>query len=150
MYSKEDLYNFARKDAVYAIGMGRGNALSKAVDLVASFKERIKVENGKGLENEIYTWAEKFYNFNQEKIADDLKIWEEFEGKALKEKLGIIEKPVTETFAFKPPKEWKCECGTVNKGGTKCGNREHYSSDEEYQKEKDFMSEFYQDNKLNK
>lgn len=71
-YSFVEQRNFFEKDAKNSIGQSRGNALSKAVDLIMA-RGGIEKYDDNGLMNEITRWADKFHHFNQVSIEKDLK-----------------------------------------------------------------------------
>ena len=81
MYSNQDKYDFAIKDIKYSIGMSRGNALSKAVDLVIA--GGVVGKSHEEVFKDIFEVADKFHHFNQVSIDKDFKLWLESNEKKL-------------------------------------------------------------------
>ena len=111
-YTKEDLYQFALKDIKYSMGMAMGNAFQKAVDFYLSDKNINRGFSESDALLVIERLRDMFYSSNQEELSKQIAAWEEFEGKALKEKLGIVDHFENviidaEPKVFKPTKKGK-------------------------------------------
>lgn len=90
MYSPQEKKDFALKDAKYSIGMSRGNALAKAVDLVIA-KYELSNFGDDDLLDIIEKWANKFHHFNQVSIEKDFAEWKSLNEERLNTELGITE-----------------------------------------------------------
>lgn len=99
-YSNLDKYEMTLRQARVDIGMGRGNALSKAVDLVVASG----VTGRELIESEIFLWADKFAEFNQKRIDEDYNKWFEENDKNLRMSLGLEKqtKTIEEEYYSKP------------------------------------------------
>lgn len=98
-YSAQDKYEMALRQSRVDIGQGRGNALSKAVDLCGASERKFKSDE------EMFEWifaaADKFAQFNQERIDTDWNKWFSLNADALKQELGLEEPTIDgETLQF--------------------------------------------------
>lgn len=89
-YDSQSKYEMTLRQARVDIGMGRGNALSKAVDYVIAIhnSEAVKTDDEYKL-SLIFEIADKFAKFNQERIDADYAVWLKENDNKLKIDLGI-------------------------------------------------------------
>lgn len=92
-YSQQDKYEMTLRQARVDIGVGRGNALSKAVDLyIATIAPHLTKSEDKVIEamyDSIFELANKFFEFNQKQIEADYKKWLDENDNKLRIELGI-------------------------------------------------------------
>ncbi len=103
-YTAQDKYEMALRQSRVDIGQGRGNALSKAVDLCTVSEH--KFESDDVMFEWIFKAADKFAQFNQERIDQDYQKWFSLNADSLKQELGLEEPTIDgETLQF--PKKTK-------------------------------------------
>ncbi len=98
-YTALDKYEMALRQARVDIGQGRGNALSKAVDLCRASERKFTDDNA--MFEWIFETANRFAQFNQEAIDKDYQKWFSLNAEALKQELGLEEPTIDgETLQF--------------------------------------------------
>lgn len=80
MYSAQDKYDFAIKDAKYSIGQGRGSAMGNAIEWA--------ITKGLTLE-EAFEISDKIFHYQQVNINNDFKTWLEINDKQLRLDTGL-------------------------------------------------------------
>lgn len=92
-YTAQDKYEMTLRQARVDIGMGRGNALSKAVDLEILLLSKLESGMAKITEEQIiediFRYADRFAKFNQQQIDADYAVWFKENDDKLKAELGI-------------------------------------------------------------
>lgn len=97
-YTNQDKYEMTLRQARVDIGQGRGNALSKAVDLFSNLTgndQKIIRKMDIEMFDTIFHYADKFAEFNQKRIDEDYQKWLEENDDNLKTTLGIVNKPMS-------------------------------------------------------
>lgn len=79
-YNNNDILGFAKKDAKYSIGVGRGSAMGNAIEWA--------IAKGLSLE-EVFDISDKIFHYQQVKINEDYRNWERDELPKIKEELGM-------------------------------------------------------------
>jgi hypothetical protein len=80
MYTPQDKYDFAIKDAKYSIGQGRGSAMGNAITWAIA----------KGLSlDEAFEISDKIFHYQQVNIEKDFNSWLSLNKKKLKLEVGL-------------------------------------------------------------
>lgn len=103
-YSNQDKLEMAMRQARVDIGQGRGNALSKAVDLFGDLYpvgQNIPTDYEDMFEL-IFEWADKFAKFNQKSIEKDYRKWIDENYDKLRIELGLVDEVVDIEESYNP------------------------------------------------
>ena len=90
-YTPQEKKDFILKDMKNAIGLGVGNAFSKAVDYILSLHEKTNPSliNSPQLMKDIFETRDQFFASNQQKIHEEFQNWLKQNEDEIDSSLGI-------------------------------------------------------------